>query len=104
MVKDPIIKTLVIETDREEHIAKHKISINEVMEIISGDYVYIKGREGKWLLIGKTKEGRYLTIVVGPREKKGVYGLVTARPASKEERSFYSEFILQKGDEQSGKN
>jgi len=94
MVKDPIIKTLVIETDREEHIAKHKISINEVMEIISGDYVYIKGKLERWLLIGKTKQERFLTIVVGERERKNTYGLVTARPSRKEEKSFYNEITL----------
>ena len=99
-----IVEELIVEKDRYKHIAKHGVKVSEAREVTEGDYVYIKGREGKWLLIGKTKEGRYLTIVVGPREKKGVYGLVTARPASKEERSFYSEFILQKGDEQSGKN
>jgi len=90
-----IVEELIVEKDRYKHIAKHGVKVSEAREVTEGDYVYIKG---------KTKEGRYLTIVVGPREKKGVYGLVTARPASKEERSFYSEFILQKGDEQSGKN
>lgn len=35
MVKDIIIDTLVIDPDKEEHIAKHKVKIDEVIEIVS---------------------------------------------------------------------
>ncbi len=101
---DIIVDELIIEEDREKHIAKHKVTIKEVVQIIEGDYVYIQGKENRWLLIGKTKKRRFLTIVVGERNKKNTYGLVTARPASREERSFYKEFILQKGGENNGKN
>lgn len=65
MVKDIIIKTFVIEADRDEHIAKYNIIIDEVLEVISGDYVYIQGKLDRWLLIGKIKRQRFLTIVVG---------------------------------------
>lgn len=95
---DMVIEELIIESDREEHIARHKIIIEEVSEIISGNYVYIKGKLQRWLLIGKTKKGRYLTVIVGIRKKKNTYGLVTARPSRKEEISFYQEFIF--GDEE----
>jgi len=98
MVKDFAIETLVIESDREDHILKHEVEINEVMEIVSGDYVYIKGKFERWLLIGKTKKERFLTIVVGERNNKNTYGLVTARPSRKEEKSFYNEFTLEGGD------
>ena len=99
MVKDIVIETLIIEADREDHIAKHAIILDEVLEVVSGDYVYIEGKFGRWLLIGKTKKERFLTIVVGERTEKNVYGLVTARPSRKEEKSFYQEFTLQGGDE-----
>lgn len=101
---DVIIDELIIEEDRPVHIAKHGVKPSETREVTEGDYTYIEGRQGRWLLIGKTKKGRFLTVIVGPREKRGVYGLVTARPASKEEKSFYQEFILQQGGEQDGKN
>jgi uncharacterized DUF497 family protein len=101
---DIIVDELIIEEDRGKHIAKHKVTIKEVMQIIEGDYVYIQGKENRRLLIGKTNKRRFLTIVVGERNKKNTYGLVTARPASREERSFYKEFTLQKGGENNGKN
>ncbi len=98
MIKDLLIKTLVIEADRGEHIAKHGVRIDEIIEIVSGDYAYIKGKLERWLLIGITKKKRYLTVVIGERDRKGRYGLVTARPSRKEEKSFYKEFTLLGGD------
>lgn len=98
MDKDLVIDALVIESDREEHIAKHNVSIDEILEVVSGDYVFIKGKLGRWLLIGKTKRQRFLTIVVGEREKKNTYGFVTARPSRKDEKSFYQEFTLEGGE------
>ncbi len=76
------------------------MTIEEVREIVSGDYVYIQGREGRWLLIGQTPKGRFLTVVVGERAQKNIYGLVTARPARREERSFYREMAQEQGGEQ----
>lgn len=97
--RDIIVKKLIIEAGREEHIAKHDIKLTEILEIISGDYVYIQGKFDRWLLIGKTKKERFLTIVIGERSEKNTYGLVTTRPSRKEERSFYKEFTLEGGDD-----
>lgn len=101
---DVIVDELIIEEDRPEHIARHNVIVEEVNEVISAKHVFIKGREDKWLLIGKTKNNRMLTIVIGERKKKGVFGLVTARPASREERSFYQEFTTQIGGDEYGQN
>lgn len=101
---DVKIDVLVVEKDRSEHIAKHKVTVKEAKEIIAGDYVYIKGKLGRWLLIGKTKKRRFLTVVVGERKKANIYGLITARPSSREERSFYLEFTLTQGGEENGKD
>lgn len=99
-----IVDELIIEEDRPGHIAKHRVGIEEVIEIADGDYVYIKGKLNRWLLIGRTKRGRFLTVVVGQRRKKNTYGLVTARSSSKEERSFYKEFIIQVGGDKNGED
>lgn len=94
---DVIIEKLIVELDREEHIGKHEITLEEVIEIVSGDYAYIQGKLNRWMLIGKTKKDRFLTVIVGVRKQKYTYGLVTARPSRKEEKSFYQEFILEGG-------
>lgn len=84
---DIVIEELIINKDRLEHIARHDVKESEVEEVIEGSYTYIQGKLGRCLLIGKTRKNRVL-VVVGAREKKGVYGLVTARLANKEERVF----------------
>src|SRR5918995_1952471 len=99
LVKEVIVDTLIIEEDRPAHIAKHNIIIDEVLEVLTGDYVYIAGRENRWLIIGKTAKKIFLTIVVGERSEKNTYGLITARPARRKERSFYIEYARQGGGE-----
>lgn len=101
---DLVIATLVVDEHRIEHIASHGVTLDEVQEIVSGDYAYIQGRENRWLLIGRTEQGRFLTVVVGERSQRDTYGLVTARPASREERSFYQEMALEQGGEEDGQS
>ena len=92
------IEELVIEADRPAHIAKHSITIDEVFEIIRGDYLVIKGKLGRSLLVGQTSGKRLITIVVGIRRGVNKYGLVTARPTKKKERILYQD-KFETGDE-----
>lgn len=96
---DVVIETLVIEVDREEHIVKHNVTIAEVEGIISGDYLYVKGKLNRWLLVGQTNKARFLTVIVGKRKPKNTYGLVTARDSKKKEKSLYIEYLKQKEDD-----
>jgi uncharacterized DUF497 family protein len=82
------IYELVIEPGREEHIARHQVSISEVEEVIFGAPFIRKARQGRYHVIGQTEAGRYLAVFVAPREQ-GVYGLVTARDADDAERRAY---------------
>lgn len=95
------IERLIVEKDRPFHILKHGVTIKEVSEVISGDYLYIQAKHGRWQFIGKTNKNRFLTIILGKRSGKYTYGLVTARPSSRKERSFYKEFTFQLGGEES---
>lgn len=88
---DVVIDELIIEEDRAEHIAKHKITIKEVLEVIAGDYLVLDGKSNKSLLVGKTINGRLITIVVGLRSGENRYGLVTARHVKRKEELLYKE-------------
>jgi uncharacterized DUF497 family protein len=99
-VKDIIVDILIIEEGREAHIAKHNVTIDEVLEVLIGDYVFIAGRDERWLLIGQTETKRYLTVVVGQRPEPHTFGLVTARPSRRKERSFYAGFVTHKGGDE----
>lgn len=103
-MKDLIVDTLIIEEDRPAHIAKHNITIDEVIEVLTDNYVYFAGKDERWLLVGKTVKQRFLTVVLGVREQKNTYGLVTARPARREERSFAIEYATQQGGEEYDEN
>lgn len=49
------IDELVIEEDRQVHIKKHDIVIDEVFEVIRGDYLVIEGKLGRSLWLVKQK-------------------------------------------------
>jgi uncharacterized DUF497 family protein len=100
LVKEVIVDTLIIEEDRPAHIARHNIIIDEVLEVLTGDYVYFAGRENRWLIIGKTARKVFLTIVIGERSEENTYGLITARPSRRHERSCYIEYTTQEGGEE----
>lgn len=100
MLNELKVEYLIVDEDRPFHILKHKVTIGEVAEVISGDYTYIKAKYNRWQLIGKTKKNRFLTIILGKRSGRNTCGLVTARPSSRKERSFYKEFTFQLGGEE----
>ena len=82
------IYELIIEPQREEHIARHHVSVAEVEAIALGNAFITRTRRRYYRIIGQTADGRYLTIIVGSRGA-GVYGLVTARDADQAERRLY---------------
>jgi uncharacterized DUF497 family protein len=92
---DLVIDALIIEDDRPEHIRKHGVTVDEVIEVISGSYVFFKGKFDRWVLIGQSEQGKFLTIVVGERETPTTFGLVTARSAHRTERRFYNKIVEQ---------
>ena len=67
------IYELVIEPGREEHIARHQVTVAEVEEVIFGAPFIRKARQGRYHIIGQTEAGRYLAVFVAPRGR-GVYG------------------------------
>ncbi len=88
---DIVVDELIIEEDRPEHIAKHGVTVDEVLEVVFGDYVAVEGKFGRTLLIGQTSNQRLITIVVGIRKGINRYGLVTARVTKKREKLSYQE-------------
>lgn len=88
---DIVIDELIIEEDRPEHIKKHGVSIKEVFEVLEEDYLVLEGKSEKKLLVGNTKKGRMITVIVGKRTGNNRYGLVTARHVKRKEEISYKE-------------
>lgn len=52
--------------NRREHIARHKVSVEEVEDIAFGKHYAIRTKQGRYRLIGQTEEGRYLVVILEP--------------------------------------
>jgi uncharacterized DUF497 family protein len=83
------IERLVIEDDRPGHIARHDVTVDAVIAVLIGDFVAVPGKEGRYIVIGRDEQERFLAVVLGARAEKGTYGLVTARRARRTERALY---------------
>jgi len=71
------------------HISSHKVSSEEVEEVCHSSPLVQKGKKGRLLIIGFTKNLRMLTVILDPEEKKGTYYPVTARDSSRKEKRVY---------------
>jgi uncharacterized DUF497 family protein len=94
-VKIVKIYELVVEPGREEHIARHQVSILEVEEVIFSAPLIRRAKLGRYHITGQTDAGRYLSVYVAPRGQ-GVYSLITARDADYAERRAYQRQRKQK--------
>jgi len=71
-----------------EHIARHGTSPKEVEDVCFGSH--ISGKEGKarYILGGRTENGRYLTVVI-ERVGKGIFRPITAFEMSERDKASY---------------
>lgn len=78
------IKGLVWDDWNREHLSIHKVTIEEVEEVCHGKYKVIKSYRKRIMLVGKTKSGRRLVVVLSPEDKnlntynEGTYYLITS--------------------------
>ena len=73
-----------------EHIARHDVIPQEVEEVCEGDPFWSETYQGRLRLVGNTKAGRTLTIILAPKTNDTYYP-VTARSASRQERKRYAD-------------
>lgn len=92
------VRSLRWREDREEHIARHKVTPAEVEEAVFYDGEFLMQRAGPaernpaqtvYTLLGRTDAGRYLMVVL-IYEGAGVAMPVTARDMTRSERRRYS--------------
>lgn len=88
------VRRLRWNTWNERHIARHRVTRDEVEEVCHGNPVPSQTYKDRLRVVGPTRSGRMLTVILAP-EGGGVYYPVTARPASRKERLQYRE---QRGD------
>lgn len=85
-----LIKELVWDDFNFNHIVRHEVTKAEVEEACLNIMASFKSRYGRLLVMGQTRRGRMLSLVLD-YIKEGVYYLVTARDSSRKERRYLNE-------------
>ena len=82
------IRELVWNRRNIVHIARHRVIPEEVEEVCYANPFVTRAKFKRLRIIGQTETGRYLTIILEPKER-GVYYPITARSATVRERERY---------------
>ncbi len=85
-----MIEELHWDEERLDHIARHNVTIREVLQVLEGGFWSPKWADDKRQMYGQTDGGRYLFIVVGRRWNKELW-LVTARDMTTSERRLFQQ-------------
>lgn len=80
-----IVNQLIFDKYNLEHIKKHKVTKEEIEEVGKHFIYHRKTHTGRYLAVGRVGS-RIITIVIR-RESAGKYYPVTARDASRKERT-----------------
>lgn len=76
--------------DVVEHIEKHRVAPLEVEEVTFGGQTFVRtGRENTHYVLGITRAGRYLFVVVRTTRRRGEAIIITARDITEKERKYY---------------
>jgi uncharacterized protein len=74
--------------DNIEHIQRHDFTPEEVEEVFAGGHKIRRARQGLYIALGETLDGR-LAFVVFRRLPKGIVRVITARNMESNERRLY---------------
>lgn len=83
-----VIRRLIWDSWNVAHIARHKVTRDEVEGVCHGNYVVGEAYKGRIMLIGTTQADRMLGVIL-ENERDDIYYVVTARSADRKERSIY---------------
>jgi uncharacterized DUF497 family protein len=86
-----VVRRLIWDTWNVAHIARHRVTPEEVEEVCQGTPVTSTTYKGRLRVVGPTADGRMLTAILAPTGAPGVYYPITARPADRKERRGYEE-------------
>ena len=71
-----------------DHILRHDVAPEEVEEACFDNPFILRGKDGRYLIYGKTNDGRYLFIVLADKGH-GVVRTITARDMDEKEKHLY---------------
>ena len=84
------LERLVWDDWNRDHIARHGVTLEEAEEVVNRAVVVRGTYKNRFQVIGPTRAGRMLAIVIGPVPgQPGAYYTFSARPDSRRERRHY---------------
>lgn len=81
------VRSLLWDEFNSSHVAKHAVTVEEVEQVCAWRVEAWPGQKDRFLVVGKTKTGRIITIILARKYDKTFYP-VTARDASRKERGW----------------
>lgn len=81
------VKELIWDEYNSAHIFKHSVSSEEVEQICTKKITAYPTYNKRYLVIGKTKKSRMLTIILAQKQP-GIFYPVSARDTSRKERGW----------------
>jgi hypothetical protein len=91
--KKRLIKNLILDDGNVAHIAKHDVLPSEVEEALEINRVEWEAYKERIFIVGQTKTGRMLTVILEPKEGEEIYKPITAYDASKTSIRAYNKEI-----------
>jgi uncharacterized DUF497 family protein len=85
------VRRLIWDAWNVAHIARHRVIPEEVEEVCHDKPVTSETYKGRLRVVGLTRSGRILTVILAPTPDADVYYPITARPADRKERRNYQE-------------
>lgn len=79
-----VVKGLIWDEWNKKHIGKHGVLSREVEEVCHGKYKTVESYRKRILVLGKTKNGRRLAVILSPEDRNfveygnGIYYPITA--------------------------
>src|SRR5690606_17118470 len=75
-----------------EHIKKHDVTVGEILDVLDSVVDGQASYKGRYRVIGVTRQGRVLTIVVGRNPSHPtIWYVFSAHPASRKERAYFQQ-------------
>jgi len=81
---------LVWDDETTEHLVEHGVEPQEAAEVCYRHPYVLRTRHSRYLVLGQSSAGRYLTVIVEPLGR-GQARLITARPMTEHERRRYQQ-------------
>jgi uncharacterized DUF497 family protein len=88
------IRYLEWDSANSSHIARHRVQEKEVEELCMGKFCIRRGKDKRYVFLGRSFSGRYLFLVMRSLGA-GVFRPVTARDMSTREKEFYRKKVKQ---------